>query len=80
MIPATTLSLDDEGYRLLALYEASSAKQVAATRQLLYPSHRLLHPEYMTLLGDLRIARTECDDRRLAMEAHWTTKRGLDSA
>jgi hypothetical protein len=80
VIPATTLSLDDEGYRLLALYEASSAKEVADTRQLLYPSHHLLHAEYMKLLGDLRATRSECNDKRRAIEAHRTKLRELDSA
>jgi hypothetical protein len=77
MMPDITLPLDDEGCRLFALYEASSAKEVAATYQLLCPSHRLPHPEYMTLLGDLRATRTECNDKRLAIEAHRTKMREL---
>ena len=80
VIPDTTLPLDDEGYRLFALYEASSAKEVAATYQLLYPSHRLLHLEYMKLLGDLQATRTECNDKRLAIEAHRTKMRELLTA
>ena len=80
MMLDATLPLDDEGCRLFALYEASSAKEVAATYQLLYPSHRLPHPEYMKLVGDLQIARTECNDKRLAIETHRIKLRELDSA
>jgi len=79
-MPDATLPLDDEGSRLFGLYEASSAKEVAATYQLLYPSHRLLHPEYMKLLDDLRTKRTECNDKRLAIEAHRIKMRALDMA
>ena len=78
-MPDATLPLDDEGCRLFALYEASS-KEVAATYQLLYPSHRLPHPEYMKLVGDLRATRTECNDKRLAIEAHRSKMLELDSA
>jgi hypothetical protein len=80
MMLDATLPLDDEGYRLFALYEASSAKEVAATYQLLYPSHRLPHPEYMKLVGDLRATRTECNDKRLAIETHRIKMRELDIA
>jgi hypothetical protein len=79
MMPDATRPLDGEGCRLFALYEASSAKEVAATYQLLYPSHRLLHPEYMRLLGDLRTTRT-CNHKRLAVEAHRRKMRELDIA
>jgi hypothetical protein len=77
MMPDATLLLDDEGCRLFGLYEASRAKEVSATYQLLYPSHRLLHPEYMKLLGDLRATRTECNHKRLAIEAHRIKMRKL---
>jgi hypothetical protein len=70
VIPNTKLSRDDEGARLFALYEASSTKEVAATYDLLYPSHPLLHPEYMKLVSDLRTLRQECNDNRLAIGAH----------
>jgi hypothetical protein len=73
----TTL-LDNEGCRLFGLYEASSAKEFTAARQLLYPSHRLLYPEYMKRLGDLQATRKECNDKRLAVEAHRTKMRDLD--
>ena len=78
MMPDATLPLDDEGRRLFGLYEASSAKEVTAAYQLLYPSHRLPHPEYMKLVGDLRAIRTECNDKRLAIEAHRIKMRELD--
>jgi len=74
------LPLDDEGCRLFTLYEVSSAREVAATYQLLYPNHRLLHPEYMKLLADLRTARAECNDKRLAIDAHRMKMRELDIA
>lgn len=80
MMPDATLPLDDEGCRLFGLYEASSAKEVTATYQLLYPSHRLPYPEYMERLGTLRATRTECNDKRLAIEAHRTKMRELDIA
>jgi hypothetical protein len=76
-MPTTTI-LDEEGSRLFGLYEASSVKEFTAARQLLYPSHRLLYPEYMTLLGDLQATRRECNDKRLAVEAHRTKVRELD--
>ena len=61
---------DDEGERLFALYEASSAKEIAATCQLLYPRRILPHETYMQLVGDLRAIRTKCNDNRLAIAAH----------
>ena len=79
-MPYETLPLDDEGCRLFGLYEASSAKEVAATYQLLYPSHCLLHLEYMHLVGALRAIRKECNDKRLAIEAHRSKMLELDSA
>jgi hypothetical protein len=68
--PRTTLPRDDEGDRLFALYEVSSAKEIAATCQLLYPSRSLPHETYMKLVGDLRAIRTECNVNRLAVGAH----------
>jgi hypothetical protein len=66
----TTLPRDDEGDRLFALYEASSAKEIAATYQLLYPRHILPHKAYMQLVGDLRSLRTECNQDRIAIGAY----------
>jgi hypothetical protein len=80
MMPVNTLPLDVEGCRLFGLYEASTAREAAATYKLLYPSHRLLHPEYMKLVGDLRATRTECNHQRLAVEAHRIKMRELDIA
>lgn len=60
---------DDEGERLFALYEASSAKEVAATCQLLYPCRIVPRETYMQLLGDLRAMRTKCNDNRLTIAA-----------
>jgi hypothetical protein len=61
---------DNEECRLFALYEASSDKEIAATYRLLYPSHRLLHPEYTKLVAALRVLRMECNDEMLAILAH----------
>lgn len=62
--------VDEEACRLFALYEASSAKEAAATYRLLHPNHRLPHREYMILLGDLRSMRMECNEQMLAIGAH----------
>jgi hypothetical protein len=61
---------DIEGERLFALYETSSAREITATYNLLYPSHSLPHDAYMALLGDLRAIRTETNDNRLAIAVH----------
>lgn len=66
----TILPRDDEGTRLFALYEASSAKEIATTYQMLYPRHILSHEKYMELVGDLRAIRTECNQDRLAIGTH----------
>jgi hypothetical protein len=66
----TILPGDDEGERLFALYKVSSAKEIAATYQLLHPSRSLPHETYMKLLGNLTAIRTECNVDRLAVEAH----------
>jgi hypothetical protein len=74
------LPLDDEGCRLLALYEASSAKEIVATYQLLYLGDSLAHETYMKLVGVLRCLRTECSDQRLAVGAHREKMRELLTA
>jgi LmbE family N-acetylglucosaminyl deacetylase len=70
VIPNTKLPRDDEGYRLFALYEASSAKEIAATYQLLYPGRSLPHETYMEMVSDLRAIRAECNDNMLAVGKH----------
>jgi len=47
-----------------------SDKEIAATYQLLYPSHCLLHPEYMKLVAAVRALRMECIEEMLAIGAH----------
>jgi hypothetical protein len=69
---------DIEGERLFALYETSSAREITATYNLLYPSHSQPHDAYMALVGDLRVIRTEANDNRLAIAAHH--RRLLDSS
>ena len=68
---------DIEGERLFALYETSSAREITATYNLLYPSHSLPHDAYMALVGDLRVIRKEANDNRLAIAVHH--KRLLES-
>lgn len=69
--------LDDEGCRLLALYEASNSKEIVATYQLLYLGRSLPHETYMKLAGALRSLQTECNDKRLAVGAHRKKMREL---
>jgi hypothetical protein len=66
----TKLQKDAEERRLFALYEASSAKEVSITSQLLYPGRDLPHETYMQMVGSLRAVRTECNDNRLAIGVH----------
>jgi hypothetical protein len=73
----TRLPNNDEGERLFALYEASSAKEIATTYQLLYPRRILPHETYIQLVSDLRAIRAECNDNRLAIAAHHRKTSGL---
>jgi hypothetical protein len=61
----TKLPRDDEEYRRIAIYEASSAKEHAAAVQLLYPSPNLSHRAYMKLVGDLQAIRKDCNEQML---------------
>ena len=70
MILETRLPSDDEGARLFAVYEASSAKEHATASQLLYPSRCLPHETYMKLIAGLRAIRTDCNDKMLAVREH----------
>jgi hypothetical protein len=63
----TTHPLDDEESRLFGLYEASSAKEHAATSKLLNPHHRLSDAAYIKQLADLQVIRTECNEGMLAI-------------
>jgi hypothetical protein len=65
----TKLPRDDEEYRLIAMYEASRAKEHAAAVQLLYVRPNLPHGEYMKLVGDLRNVRKDCNEQMLAVRA-----------
>jgi hypothetical protein len=65
----TKLPRDDEEYRLIAIYEASRAKEHAAAVQLLYPSANLPHGAYMKLVSDLQIIRKDCNEQMLAVRA-----------
>jgi hypothetical protein len=66
----TGLLQDDEESRLLALYATHRAKEHAAARQVLHPSHSLPLRAYLELVGDLRVIRTECDEQRRAIGEH----------
>jgi hypothetical protein len=65
----TKLPRDDEEYRLIAIYEASRAKEHAAAVQLLHVPPNLPHGEYMRLVGDLQTVRKDCNEQMLAVRA-----------
>jgi hypothetical protein len=65
----TKLPRDDEEYRLIAVYEATRAKEHAAAVQLLYPSPKLPHRAYMKLVSDLQTIRKDCNEQMLAVRA-----------
>ena len=64
------LSRNDEEFRLLAVYEECRDKEHAASSRLLYPDRKLAHEEYMQLVAELRVMRTECDQKMLAVKAY----------
>jgi hypothetical protein len=70
MGPDARLSRNNEEYRLLEVYEEARAEEIAASSRLLYPNQRLSHPAYMQLVADLRVMRTECDQKMLAVKAY----------
>jgi hypothetical protein len=69
MTEDTKLPRDDEEHRLIALYEASRAKEHAAAVHLLYVSPDLPHGEYLKLVGDLQTVRKDCNEQMLAVRA-----------
>jgi hypothetical protein len=66
----TKLPRDHEERRLLAAYKASSDKECAAADQVLNPRSSLPLRAYLELVGDLRVIRTECNEKRLAVKAY----------
>jgi hypothetical protein len=75
----TRCSQDDEEHRLVALYEASRAKEHAAACRLLYPHlphHNLPHQAYLKLVGDLGVMRIDCNEKMLAVRAHHSKMQG----
>jgi hypothetical protein len=68
--PHTTLPQDDEESRLLAVYATHRAKEHAAAHQVLHPTHSLPLRAYLELVGDLRILRTESNEKWRAIGAH----------
>ena len=74
MMPVIALPRDEEERRLFGAYEASTAKEHAASK-LLNPHHGLSDQAYLKLLGDLRAIRMECNEDMLAIIAHWKKKR-----
>ena len=66
----TRLPQDDEESRLLSLYTTHRAKEHAAAHQVLHPSHSLPLRTYLELVGDLRVIRTECNEKWRAIGAH----------
>jgi hypothetical protein len=64
------LSRDEAELGLLAVYEECRAKEHSASTRLLYPNRKLAHEEYMQLVDELRVMRTECDQKMLAVKAY----------
>jgi hypothetical protein len=56
---------DDEEHRRLTVYDASRAKERAASAQLVYPSPNLPHEAYMKLVGDLQTTRKDCNEQMI---------------
>jgi len=51
-------------------YEECRAKEHNASSRLLHSDRKLAHEEYMQLLAELRVMRTECDQKVLAVKAY----------
>ena len=66
----TKLPRDDEESRLLAVYATHRALEHATANQVLHPTQSLPLRAYLELVGDLRVIRTECNEKRLAIGAH----------
>ena len=66
----TKLPRDDEESRLLAVYATHRAKEHAAAHQVLHPSQSLPLRAYLELVGDLRVIRTECNEKKRAIGEH----------
>jgi hypothetical protein len=64
------LSRHIEASRLLAVYEDSRVRELAASARLLYSSARLPYFEYMRLVGELHVMRKECDQNMIAVKAY----------
>jgi len=64
------LSRNEEERGLLAVYEECRAKEHDASSRLLYPNRKLTHETYMQLVAELRVMRTECDQKMLAVKAY----------
>ena len=77
MEPSKQIAKDDEGCRLFARYEESSAQEIAATYRLLYPGRRLPHETYMEMVGSLQAIRTTCNNNMLALRKHRSKMLGL---
>jgi hypothetical protein len=70
------LPRDDEEHRLLAVFEACSAKQVAPSNQLSHPRHSMLYPAYVRLMDVITAIGLMCNEIRLAFRAHRKKMRG----
>ena len=66
----TNFPQDDEESRLLEVYATHRAKEHAVAHQVLHPSHSLPLRAYLELVGDLRVIRTECNEKRRAIGEH----------
>jgi hypothetical protein len=68
------LSRNEKERHLLAVYEESRAKEHDASSRLLHPIRKLGHEEYMIQVAELRVMRTECDQKMLAVKAYDTER------
>jgi hypothetical protein len=64
------LSRNEEERVLVAAYEECRTKEHAASSRLLRPIRKLAHEEYMQLAAELRVMRTECDKKLLAVKSY----------
>lgn len=62
--------LDAEGRRLLAIFEASQAEEVAAARAISAPVQSVLYPERIKMLEALEDLRVRSSAARLAFRAY----------
>jgi hypothetical protein len=68
--------LDDEGRRLLAIFEALRAEETAAARLISSPSRSVLYPEHVKMVEALEDLRFRCSEALFAFRMYWKKMRG----